>query len=73
MLKRPNAEYGDVNYNGKVNMLDVLLIRKYIAKQPIDLDETLADVTCDDKVNMLDVLLIRKYIAKQPVTLGPKG
>ena len=68
-----SAEYGDVNYDGKVNMLDVLLIRKYIAKQPIDLDETLADVTCDDKVNMLDVLLIRKYIAKQPVTLGPKG
>ena len=68
-----SAEYGDVNFDGKVNMLDVLLIRKYIAKQPIDLDETLADVTCDDKVNMLDVLLIRKYIAKQPVTLGPKG
>ena len=65
--------YGDVNYDGKVNMLDVLLIRKYIAKQPIDLDENLADVTCDDKINMLDVLLIRKYIAKQPVTLGPKG
>ena len=68
-----SAEYGDVNYDGKVNMLDVLLIRKYIAKQPIDLDENLADVTCDSKVNMLDVLLIRKYIAKQPVILGPKG
>ena len=65
--------YGDVNFDGKVNMLDVLLIRKYIAKQPIDLDENLADVTCDSKVNMLDALLIRKYIAKQPVTLGPKG
>ena len=67
------AEYGDVNFDSKVNMLDVLLIRKYIAKQPIALDNNLADVTCDDKVNMLDVLLIRKYIAKQPVTLGPKG
>ena len=65
--------YGDVNYDSKVNMLDVLLIRKYIAKQPIDLDENLADVTCDSKVNMLDVLLIRKYIAKQPVHLGPQG
>ena len=65
--------HGDVNFDGKVNMLDVLLIRKYIAKQPIALDNNLADVTCDSKVNMLDVLLIRKYIAKQPVTLGPKG
>ena len=68
-----SAEYGDVNYDGNIDMLDVLLMRKYIAKQPIDLDTNLADVNCDDNVDMLDVLLMRKYIAKQPVTLGPKG
>ena len=53
-------------------MLDVLLIRKYIAKQPVTIDIVAADVTDDGTVNMLDVLLIRKYIAKQPVMLGPK-
>ena len=54
-------------------MTATLLMRKYIANQPIDLDTNLADVNCDDNVDMLDVLLMRKYIAKQPVTLGPKG
>ena len=64
--------YGDANGDGVVNMLDVLMIRKYIAKQPVAVDVTVSDVTDDSAINMLDVLLIRKYIAKQPVTLGPK-
>ena len=64
--------YGDADGNGAINMLDVLLIRKYIAKQPVALDTIVADVNCDNAVNMLDALLIRKFIAKQPVTLGPQ-
>ena len=66
------ADFGDANCDGNIDMLDVLLIRKYIAKQPVALDTVIADVTCDDNVDMLDVLLIRKYIAKQPVHLGPQ-
>ena len=69
----PALKYGDATGDGVINMLDVLLIRKYIAKQPVSVNANVADVNCDDAVNMLDVLLIRKYIAKQPVTLGPKG
>lgn len=65
--------YGDANGDGAINMLDVLLIRKYIAKQPVTLDLDAAEVTCDGSINMLDVLLIRKFIAKQPVVLGPQG
>ncbi|MGN0114639.1 MAG: dockerin type I repeat-containing protein [Acutalibacteraceae bacterium] len=69
----PLFTYGDANNDGNINMLDVLLIRKYIAKQPVTLNLDAAEVTGDGNVNMLDVLLIRKYIAKQPVELGPKG
>ncbi|MGN0115106.1 MAG: leucine-rich repeat protein [Acutalibacteraceae bacterium] len=65
-------DYGDANNDGSINMLDVLLIRKYIAKQPVTVDLVAADVTDDGVINMLDVLLIRKYIAKQPVMLGPQ-
>ena len=71
-LRDSDITYGDANGDGNVDMLDVLLIRKYIAKQPVTIDLTVSDVTCDDSVDMLDVLLIRKYIAKQPVTLGPQ-
>lgn len=62
--------YGDANGDGTINMLDVLLIRKYIAKQPITLNFDASDVTHDGNVNMLDILKIRKYIAKQPVDLS---
>ena len=64
--------YGDSNGDGDINMLDVLLMRKYIAKQPVLPNLDASDVNNDDNVNMLDVLLLRKYIAKQPVTLGPQ-
>lgn len=62
--------YGDANGDGNINMLDVLLIRKYIAKQPVSPNLQASDVTHDGDVNMLDVLKIRKYIAKQPVDLN---
>ena len=65
--------YGDANGDGNIDMRDVLLIRKHIAKQPIELSLDASDVTVDGAVDMRDVLLIRKYIAKHPVTLGPKG
>ena len=65
--------YGDATGDGSIDMLDVLLIRKYIAKQPVKPNLTASEVTCDNSIDMLDVLLIRKYIAKQPVTLGPKN
>lgn len=67
-----NLIYGDSNMDGRVDMLDVLLIRKYIAKQPVMPDLTVTDVNDDGSIDMLDVLLIRKYIAKQPVILGPQ-
>lgn len=65
--------YGDANDDGDIDMRDVLLIRKYIAKQPVKPNLAASDVTYDGDIDMRDVLLIRKYIAKQPVTLGPQN
>lgn len=64
------VKYGDADGNGAINMLDVLLIRKYIAKQPVTPNLEASDVTHEGAVNMLDVLKIRKFIAKQPVDLS---
>ena len=71
LLENTDINYGDINFDDAINMLDVLLIRKYIAKQPVWMNLDAADVTGDGDINMLDVLLIRKYIAKQPVSLDP--
>ena len=56
--------YGDANGDGSVDMKDVLLTRKFIAKMNVQIDEAAADVNRDGSVDMKDVLLMRKFIAK---------
>ena len=60
---------GDVNGDGKVNLNDVSLILKNIAKWNVTMDADAADVNDDGKVNLNDVSLILKYIAKWDITL----
>ncbi|MBO4798041.1 MAG: hypothetical protein J5494_04630, partial [Candidatus Methanomethylophilaceae archaeon] len=47
-----------------------LLLRKYLARQSVDIDAGDADLTGDGKVSGLDSLLLRKYLAKQPVVFA---
>lgn len=60
---------GDVNGDTKINLADVSLILKYIAKWDVVLDLDAADVTDDGNVNLADVSLMLKYIAKWDVVL----
>ena len=58
--------YGDVNSDGKINVIDANLVRKAAAKL-ITLDEEqklAADVNGDGRVNVIDANLIRKFAAK---------
>lgn len=58
--------YGDVNNDGKINVLDANLIRRYSAKLVEFTDDQLAaaDVDGNGKVNVLDANLVRRYAAK---------
>lgn len=60
---------GDVNSDGKVNGLDVLRLRKYLAGWNVECNLAAADVTGDGKVNGIDVLRIRKFLAGWDVVL----
>ena len=60
---------GDSNVDGKVNIADVSLALKHIAKWDIQIDADAADVTADGKVTLADVSLLLKYIAKWNVVL----
>ena len=56
---------GDVNLDGKINILDVTAIQKHLA-QIITLENNalaLADTNADDKINILDATQIQKYLA----------
>lgn len=68
-LARP-YEYGDVDYSGGVDSLDILKIAKYIVGFEAEMAEidgdsakkALADVTWDGNVDSLDTLKIAKYV-----------
>ena len=55
---------GDVNGDGKINALDVNLIRRYIVGgYGVSIDVLAADVNGDARVNAKDVNNLRRYIA----------
>ncbi|MGN0115311.1 MAG: dockerin type I domain-containing protein [Acutalibacteraceae bacterium] len=64
--------YGDTNSDGNVNLLDLILMRKYLAKWSVEIDTAAADCNADGNINLLDLILMRKYLAKWNVVLGPQ-
>ena len=65
-----NVLPGDVNSDGKVNMKDVLVLKKHLAGQKVDIDFIAADVNVDGTVNTTDLQLIKKYLAGWKIKLG---
>ena len=68
----PTVIYGDTNGDNKVNLLDLIVLRKHLAKWSVDIKLTAADCNADGKVNLMDLILLRKYLAKWDVNLGPQ-
>lgn len=62
--------YGDLNGDDKINLLDLIALRKRLAKWNIVIDEKAADCNADGEVDLLDLILLRKYLARWDVTLG---
>lgn len=63
----PTVRYGDVNSDGIIDLQDVLLVQRYVAKR-IDasrLTTAAADVNGDSIIDLQDVLLIQRYVAKR--------
>ena len=60
---------GDVNRDTKINLDDITLLLKHIAKWDVEIDTEAADVNDDGKINLDDVTLMLKYIAKWDVEL----
>ena len=54
---------GDVDRNGKITAVDVLMMRQYIVGgYNVNIDTNAADVNKDGKVTSFDVLMLRQYI-----------
>lgn len=58
-----NFKAGDANNDGKVNISDIILIRRYIVSgYDVDINPNAANVNDDGRVNSADVVLLRRYI-----------
>ena len=66
------VNYGDLNGDSKINLLDLIALRKHLAKWTIEIDKAAADCNADGKINLMDLILLRKYLAKWNVILGPQ-
>jgi len=56
---------GDVNYDGKVNVLDLLLVRNSLGRDPgSSIEARKADVNADGAVNVEDMLVVRGRLAR---------
>ena len=60
---------GDVTGDGKVNGMDLVRLRKYLAGDSVEIDLSNADVTGDGKVNGMDLIRLRKFLAGDTVEL----
>jgi len=56
---------GDVNYDGRVNVLDLILVRNSMGRDPASsIQARKADVNADGAVNVEDLLLVRTRLGK---------
>ena len=61
---------GDVNDDTKINMMDIVVLSRYIVDgckydpdgYAVRINESAAEVNADTKINMMDVVLISRYI-----------
>ena len=60
---------GDMTGDGKVNVMDLIRLRKYLAGDSVEINLSNADVTGDGKVNVMDLIRLRKYLAGDDVDL----
>ena len=62
--------YGDLNYDGKVNAIDLTILRRYLARYSSKIDIAVADFNGDGKVNTLDLMLLRRFLVGYDSVLG---
>ena len=73
-LSRKECIPGDVNGDGIVNNKDFGILRQYLNKWDVDIDERAADVNADGSVNNKDMGILRQHLNKWDVTLeDPQG
>lgn len=73
MAEENKSKYGDVNEDGSVDLLDVLVLKKYLNDNSRTINMINADVNGDAAVDQTDVSVLLKYIARYVDTETESG
>ena len=70
-----NKAYTDIDgvvytKDGKVNAIDLTILRRYLARYSSEIDISVADFNGDGKVNTLDLMLLRRFLVGYDSVLG---
>ncbi len=60
---------GDVNVDGVVDLLDAILLRRYVADWDVKVNLEASDVDGNGIIDLLDAIILRRYVADWDVTL----
>jgi len=62
-LGEPTSQtFNDINGDGKVNLIDFALLKKYLLDNTVVINKDLADRNCDGKINAIDAALLKKAL-----------
>lgn len=62
VLYADNAVYGDVNHDGQIDSVDLMLLKRYLKDKSTKIDLKAADMNKDGKINVIDTFLLKNYI-----------